>query len=108
MWGLGHAGLVEFRAEERKPPAQTKQTQQEQSEVLNWYRTTKTTRAQAGSKIEAIDAKQSQLTTLSYASDSNVGALIPRIGFGAYYKITIMRNPQNPMPILKAPTLLRY
>ena len=36
-----------------------------------------------------------------------IGALIIRIGFGEYYTIIILRNPQNPILIIKAPTLLR-
>ena len=36
---------------------------------------------------------------------TNIGALIVRIGFGVYPTIIIIRNPQNPILILKAPTL---
>ena len=35
----------------------------------------------------------------------NIGALIIRIGFGVYYTIILIRNPQNPVLIIKAPTL---
>ena len=28
-----------------------------------------------------------------------------RIGFGVYYTIIVIRNPQNPILIIKAPTL---
>ena len=36
---------------------------------------------------------------------SNVGALIIRIGLGVYSTIIILRNPQNPILIIKASTL---
>ena len=36
-----------------------------------------------------------------------IGALIIRIGFGEYSTIIILRNHQNPILIIKAPTLLR-
>ena len=37
---------------------------------------------------------------------TNIGALIIRIGFGGvYYTRIIIRNPRNPIPIIKAPTL---
>ena len=36
-----------------------------------------------------------------------IGALIIRIGFGVYYTITIIRNPQNPILIIKTPPSLQ-
>ena len=36
----------------------------------------------------------------------NVGALIVRMGFGLYYTKIIIRNLQNPILIVKAPTLV--
>ena len=41
----------------------------------------------------------------SRCSNANIGALVIRTGFGAYYTIIIIRNPQNPILIIKAPTL---
>ena len=32
----------------------------------------------------------------------NVGALMIRVGFGVYYTIFIIRNPQSPILIIKA------
>ena len=37
---------------------------------------------------------------------ADIGALIIGIGFGAYYIIFIIKDPQNPMLIMKAPTLI--
>ena len=37
----------------------------------------------------------------------NIGGLIIIIGFGENYTITIIRNPQHPILITKAPTVLR-
>ena len=34
-----------------------------------------------------------------------IGALMIRIGFGVYYAIIIIMNPQHPILIIKAPTL---
>ena len=45
-------------------------------------------------------ASPSKLGTLN----PNIGALIIRIGFGVYYTIIIIRSPQNPILISKAPT----
>ena len=38
---------------------------------------------------------------------SKIGASIIRIGFGLWYTIIITGNPQNLIPIIKAPTLLK-
>ena len=43
--------------------------------------------------------------TLNWDYGLNIGALIIRIGLGVYYTIHIIRNPQNPILIIKAPTL---
>ena len=43
----------------------------------------------------------------SSIAECNIGALIIRIGFGVYYTIITIRNPQNPILIIKAPTLPR-
>ena len=37
----------------------------------------------------------------------NERALSNRIAFGVFYTISIIGNPQNPIPIIKAPTLHR-
>ena len=47
------------------------------------------------------------VATLGDADGTSVGALIIRIGFGGlYYTIIILRNPQNPILIIKAPTFI--
>ena len=43
----------------------------------------------------------------SSIAECNIGALIIGIGFGVYYTIITIRNPQNPILIIKAPTLPR-
>ena len=42
---------------------------------------------------------------LQVAKVHNIGALMIRMGFGLYYTIIVMRSPQNPILIIKAPTL---
>ena len=46
-----------------------------------------------------------QVPTTRNASESNVGSLIIGIGFWGDYTIVIIRSPQHPILIIKAPTL---
>ena len=41
---------------------------------------------------------------LHYVMRGNIGAFIIRIGFGVYYSSMTIRNPQNPILIIKGPT----
>ena len=47
----------------------------------------------------------SEQTVPQWENIAIFGASINRIGFGAYYTITIVRNPYNPILIIKAPIL---
>ena len=44
----------------------------------------------------------------SHTKSGNVGAVKVRIGFWGYYTMTTIRNPQNPILIIKGPRLYPY
>ena len=48
------------------------------------------------------------LNPLEIPKACNTGALISRIGFGVYYTIIIIRNPQNPILIIVHYTIYNY
>ena len=48
----------------------------------------------------------SEQTVPQWENIAIFGASINRIGFGAYYTITIVRNPYNPILIIKAPYIM--
>ena len=54
-------------------------------------------------------SKTAQKHCAAKESSSTIGALIIRIGFGGFDStIPIVRNPQNVILMVKAPTLYRY